>query len=124
LSDAHFDTVASDRLQCVMNAQKRLGMNPREDSTLTYRFAVGEAPEYMNDPLRVARELVIVDRIYKHTTYGLIIQDVMRGIAYYLKEQYSISWTQAWDVTRFYAPTMLKMYCVKHSKTNLFPDML
>ncbi len=40
----------------------------------------------------------------------------MREVAHHMKHKYRLSWTDAWEITRFYAPTMLKLYCIKEAR--------
>lgn len=106
--------VIQNRIDNVHTLQKIYGMEPRQDSKLTLAYARGETePEYATAEA-VAHELVMVDRIYKTTLYSAIIEDVMRGIANRLKKEVKhITWTEAWNVVRFYAPTILKLYCLR-----------
>ena len=98
------------RLNHVCEIQKKYGMEPRTDSILTKKYASGETDMTAQE---VAKELVCVDYIYKNTLYGEFIEDYMREIAGKLKNKYRITWTQAWDITRFYGPTSLKLMCMK-----------
>ena len=108
------------RIEDVRRAQATLGMTPRNDSILTYNYAIGDIPDYMDDPKVVAKELVIVDHIYANTNYATIIEDVMREIASFIHFKYKIDWTSTWEMVRFYVPDMLKLYCIR--KYNLkFP---
>lgn len=102
--------LARTRVSQVHAAQRLQGMRPRNDSLLTFRFAVGEVEDI---PSAIANELVIVDRIHKNTRYCELIEHVMRIIALNVKTKYTLTWTDAWTVTRFYVPSMLKLYCIK-----------
>jgi hypothetical protein len=86
------------------------GMEPRNDSRLTFNYAISGDEEL---PSTIANELVIVDKIYKTTQYGNLIEEVLRQIAAFVKKRYRLTWDDAWDITRFYGPTMLKLYCMK-----------
>ena len=110
------------KIEEVHTNQKKFGMTPRTDSILTYNYALGNVPDYLNDAETVAKELVIVDYIFKNTNYSAIIEDVMREIAYHLKYKYRLDWNTTWDMTRFYVPDMLKLYCIK--KNGGFDDKL
>ena len=99
------------RIELVHLAQRRLGMEPRDDSLLTYKYACGELEEDGYVPSSVANELYIVDSLYQTTQYGTLIEDVLREIASIVKKKYKISWDDTWTIVRFYGPTMLKMYC-------------
>ena len=100
------------RVQAVQAAQRCLGMEPRNDSRLTYLYAVGDCMAH-EPPSVIAHELVTVDTIYRETEYGQIIEDVLRELAAHLRRTYALSWTDTWDIVRFYGPTMLKLYLVR-----------
>ena len=119
LSD-HADKMTEEQLSKidqVKEEQMKIGMQPRNDSILTYNYATGNVPEYLNSPFIIAHELKIVDYIYKNTDYGSIIEDVMREIANFIKRKYRLDWNTTWEMVRFYVPDMLKMYCIR--KNNL-----
>ena len=97
----------------VHKCQIHRGMTPRNDSILTYNYALGNVPDYLNDAETVAKELVAVDYIFKNTNYSAIIEDVMREVAHHLKYKYHLDWNTTWEIARFYVPEMLKLYCVK-----------
>ena len=108
--------VASKRIEMIHNAQRRLGMEPRDDSQLTYNYAIG----ILNDdevPSAIANELVVVDRIYRTTEYGTLVEDVLREIAAHIRRKYRLPWTTTWDIVRFYGPTLFKLYCIKSEQT-------
>lgn len=114
----------SQRREAVHAAQRRMGMEPRDDSALTERFAAGEAdPEYAT-PEEVAHELCVVDHIYRTTLYGEVIEDVMRGVAHRLREETGrrLPWGEVWRIVRFYVPTMLKVHCLRASGQLLDAD--
>ncbi len=101
--------VAQQRIQNVHDIQRTMGMEPRDDSKLTYNYAISDEEDV--SPSTIANELVIVDNLYKNTEYPNIIEEVLREIANFVKNKYRLTWNEAWDVTRFYGPTMLKLYC-------------
>ena len=106
--------VAEARILEIHEFQRAFGMEPRDDSTLTLSYATGKMPHMTS--LQIAKELVIVDRVYQHTQYSSVLEEVMRKVTYYLKEKYSfISWTDIWSITRFYIPEMIKLYCIRMS---------
>lgn len=105
---------ALQRVGWVQSAQRQLGMEPRSDSILTYKYAIGDC-EDDDVPSSIAAELVLVDELYKQTDYGRLLEDVLRGIAHSMKLKYKLSWTETWEIVRFYGPTMLKLYCFKNS---------
>lgn len=109
-------TAASARVAMVHAAQERLGMEPRDDSILTFKYATNQL-EDEDVPSAIASELFIVDRIHKETPYSSIIEDVLRDMADFVRRKYRLDWTTTWQIVRFYGPTMLKLYCVKHSQT-------
>ena len=101
------------RIDLVNSEQLRLGMIPRNDSLLTYNFAIGNVPPYFENPETVAREIYVVSRIYDDTMYGQLIESVMRKIANHVHYKYKLEWGDTWEIVRFYVPSMLKFYCVK-----------
>lgn len=104
--------VAQGRVNEVHALQRRFGMEPRDDSTLTLSYATGKISNAT--ALEVTKELVIVDRIHKKTSYAAVLEEVMRKITYFLKERYPhISWTDMWSISRFYIPEMVKLYCIR-----------
>ena len=102
------------RLELVHAAQRRMGMEPRNDSQLTWNYAIGKLDEE-DAPSTIANELFVVDNIFRTTNYSSIVEDVMREVAHHMKQKYRLTWTDAWEMTRFYAPTMLKLYCMKEA---------
>ena len=100
--------------------QHLLNMHPRADSRLTELYAHGQttlsAPE-------VARELMAVDFIYKHTLYGEVIETFMRTVADYLREMYGLTWTATWRIAQFYAPIALKLMSLSATGTRI-PERL
>ena len=107
-------SVATRRIELVHAAQRRLGMEPRNDSRLTYNYATGTLDDD-EVPSAIASELVVVDNVFKNTNYASIVEEVMREVANHIKYKYKLSWNVAWEMTRFYAPTMLKLYCLRQS---------
>ena len=107
------------KIEDVRKEQKKYGMQFRNDSILTYNFAIGNVPDYLSDSKTIAHELFIVDLIFQKTNYGDIIEDVMREIAYTFKFKYRLPWNVTWEMVRFYIPDMLKMYCVRKYNLNL-----
>lgn len=103
---------AVQRMTLVHDAQRELGMDPRDDSQLTYNFAI-KALEEEDNPRAIANELNIVNNLYNNTRYGVILEEVLRGIAQHVKDRYRLSWKDTWEIVRFYGPTMLKMHCFK-----------
>ena len=67
----------------------------------------------MNDPSTIAKELIAVDYIFKNTNYGNIVEDVMREVAGHFRAKYKLNWNETWEITKFYVPDMLKLYCLK-----------
>jgi len=121
----HFEQMTEDqkhRLNTVKSKQLEYGMTPRADSILTYNYAMGNVPKYLDDPCIIAKELVIVDYIYKNTNYADIVEDVMREIAGFVKSYYKLDWNTTWEIVRFYVPDMLKFYCMRKNDIKL-PNM-
>lgn len=104
---------AWDRVHAVFAAQLQLGMQPRNDSVLTFNYAVDNA-EPGDSPIAIARELVVVNYIFQNTNYGAIVEEVLRALSNSVKSRYGLTWKQSWDIVRFYGPTIVKLYCVKH----------
>lgn len=105
-----FQQRANHRMQELYAKQGELGMEPRDDSKLSFLYATGEIEDSVE---MVARELCSVDYIHKNTEYNTMIEEVMREIAGQCKKKYGLSWTDTWEIVRFYVPTMLKLYCVR-----------
>lgn len=101
--------------------QREYGMTPRSDSKLTRMFADGEVDMSADE---VARELVAVDFVYRHTLYGDVIEDFMRLVAARLRERHRISWPATWNIVRFYAPIALKLMCVNAAGVRIPPNAL
>ena len=104
------------RLAQLQTEQRNIGMEPRDDSKLSYMFAKGEVDEQADV---IAHELVAVDYIHQNTQYTALIEEVMREIALHCKKKYRLPWTEVWEVVRFYAPTMLKLYCMRESNAQI-----
>lgn len=103
------------RIEDVWAWQRHYNMQPRDDSKLTQLYADGSV--YMNAD-EVARELMATDFLYKHTLYGEMIEDFLRGVAHRLRGMYPhLSWTSTWTIVRVYGPIALKLMCV--SSTGL-----
>lgn len=121
--DIDSETLTDDersRLTLLHSVQKSYyGMDPRRDSILSYRFAKGTVPKHLRDVNSVAHELFITDRIYNQTRYGSLIQDVMRGVAAWVKSEFDLEWKDVWYVVRLYVPNALKFYCVNEYQFNL-----
>ena len=107
------------RISEVTDEQSKIGMVPRNDSILTYNYAISNIPDYMNDAKVIANELLIVDHIYQNTNYGSIIEDVMREIAEHFRFKYRLDWKVTWELVRFYIPDMLKLYCIRKYELKL-----
>ena len=107
LSDAERN-VAQQRINLIYAAQRQQGMEPRDDSILTYKYGIGELSDDV--PSAIATELVLVDKICNKTMYCEVLQHVMRCIARCIRTKYQLNWTDAWEVTRFYVPSILKLY--------------
>lgn len=106
------DAAQVQRLEDVYAAQRKVGMEPRKDSILTYNYAIGNVPDFMDSTEVVAHELKIVDYIYKNTDYEALIVEVMREVAGFVHFKYKLDWTTTWEIVRFYTPTMLKLHCL------------
>lgn len=112
---------AIQKVELVHAAQRRLGMEPRDDSYLTFNYASGELDRDDSSayvPSTIANELFIVDRIHKETTYSQILEDTMRELAHDIRTQYRLDWVTTWDIVRFYGPTLIKLHCFKRLQTQ------
>ncbi len=108
-----------DERMCELETlQKMYGMEPRKDSYLSKMYA-----NYETDlcALDVVKELISVDYIYKNTLYGEMIQDYMRELAKLIKENYNLTWTQTWEIVRFYGPDSLKLMSIISTDTEIPP---
>ena len=94
------------------------GLSPRDDSRLSYMFATGQISDEIDT---VVHELVVVDAIHRHTAYGEVIEEVMREVASRCHQKYRLSWSDTWDMVRFYVPSMLKLHCVAQTGMQ-FPE--
>ena len=104
-----------ERIAAVQSLQRRMHMEPRADSRLTMQYSQGVAEADYTSAEAVAHELVVTNHIFKTTDYGRIIEEVMRRVAAWVRCEYKLTWTAAWAITRRYAPTMLKLHCVRAS---------
>ena len=108
------------RIQEVHDYQRFLGMEPRDDSKLTLMYAEGKTDMSAQE---VARELMAVDYIFKHTLYGEFIEEYMRRVAKHVKQTYKLTWADTWVIVRIYAPTALKLQCLLATGQRIPPHM-
>ena len=106
----------NDRMFEVHELQRALNMEPRSDSKLTILYAENNTNMTAKE---VAHELMSVDYIYKYTLYGELLEEYMRILAKKVKTQYKLSWSDTWEVVRFYAPTALKLQCLMACQTRI-----
>lgn len=107
------------RREDVIQWQHYYNMIPRNDSKLTILFCEEKIDWSAQE---VARELIATDFIFSNTLYGEVIADFMRQVAGYIKKRYTkLTWTQVWDITRFYAPVALKLICLSTSGLAIPP---
>ena len=98
-----------DRINEVKNEQLKLNMTPRSDSQLTFNYGIGKTNL---NPKQIAHELYLVNFIFENTNYSTLLEEVMREVSLHLRFRYGLSWDETWDLTKFYVPTMLKLYCL------------
>ena len=98
--------------------QKMYGMEPRQDSYLSKMYANNETDL---SALDVVKELIAVDYIYKNTLYGETIEDYMRELASLIKKNYKLTWTQTWEIVKFYGPDSLKLMSIISTNTSIPP---
>lgn len=110
---------ARERAAQVCAAQRARGMEPRDDSLLTFQFAAGTIDGTADT---IAAELVFVDRIYHETPYGECVEEVLRKVAAGLKQRHKLTWTETWTIVRFYGPTMLKLWCLLQKRPATPPS--
>ena len=103
-----------ERREQVHRLQRMYGMEPRQDSRLTESYCRGQLDDKWTGDV-VAQELVATDFIFRNTLYGELIEDPMRRVAVKLRHKYRLTWTQTWDIVKFYAPTALKILCLERS---------
>lgn len=120
--DAHRQTFPlseeeEERLNDLISHQRELGMEPRDDSFLTYLYVSKQVNLTVKD---AAEELVLVDYFYNHTPYGRLIEETMKHVASHIKKTYRITWTQTWNLVRLYVPTMLKLICADAKRLPSF----
>ena len=108
-----------DRINEVKNEQLKLNMTPRSDSQLTFNYGIGKTNL---SPKQIAHELYLVNFIFENTNYSTLLEEVMREVSLYFRFRYALSWNETWDLTKFYVPTMLKLYCLKKQNLKL-PDL-
>lgn len=111
-----------ERIREIHALQKKVGMTPRDDSRLTRQYAEGRADPEFATVQDVVHELYIVDGIFRCTLYGEVIEDVMRMAAAEVRRRYRVTWSVAWDIVRFYVPTMLKLHMLRRSGVQLCGD--
>ena len=115
MTNEHSQTY-EERINQVCTYQKKFGMEPRNDSYLTKMYANNET-EWNAET--VAKELVCVDYIYKHTLYGEFIEDYMRCLASLVRNKYHLNWNDTWEIVRFYGPVSLKLMALTTSSTRI-----
>lgn len=104
---------ALSRIEIIRLKQRQRGMLPRSDSRLTYEYATNHSL-FADD---VVSELIMVDYIHQRTLYGMWKETVFSSMARYIKEAFGLTWTDAWQLTRFYAPPMLQLFCLQFSES-------
>lgn len=115
------DVGHDQRIALVHTWQRHYNMEPRGDSRLTQLFADGQV--WMSAD-QVARELLSTDFIYKHTLYGELIEEFLRGVAQRLRGKHrGLTWTSTWTIVRFYGPIALKLMCLS-STGDRIPDRM
>lgn len=109
-------TEYEQRVNEVVEFQKKFGMEPRTDSYLTKMYGNKET-EYSAE--EVAKELVCVNYIFTNTLYGELQEDYMRQLAKLLKNKYNLTWTSAWEIVKYYGPISLKLLCLTSSNEHI-----
>ena len=106
---------ANELRQQIHDLQRIRGMEPRHDSRLTEQFVNGVCDPVYQTVHDVVDELVMVDRIHRTTLYPDVIEEVLRDLALCVRKKTNLSWTQTWDVVKFYGPTLLKLHMIRRS---------
>lgn len=107
---------------CVQAWQRHYNMEPRGDSKLTSLYADGQLGDVAADV--VARELLCTDYLYKHTLYGELQEEFLRGVAAELRRRHKgLSWSATWEIVRYYGPIALKLMCVSSAGERI-PDRM
>ena len=109
-------TEYDQRVNAVIEYQKKFGMEPRTDSYLTKMYGNKET-EYSAE--EVAKELVCVDYIFTKTLYGEFQEYYMRELAKLVKNKYKLTCTNAWETVKYYGPISLKLMCLRSAKENI-----
>ena len=105
-----------ERMRALAAALANRGMELRLDSRLSYMYVRGDC----TDPLdNVADELIAVDFLHKATSYGVVKEDAFRKLGRRLHDEYNLSWDATWEIVRFYAPCMLKLYALQQSDRRI-----
>ena len=112
--EAKWDEPARARLSELREYCTARGVEVRDDSRLALRFAQGKLPAHVRTVDEVCQELYCTNEIYKHTDYGATVQSEMREVASQLV-QTGLSWNDAWNLTRTFAPELLKYRCMRLS---------
>ena len=112
--------VPQDPLHALHAWQRYYNMEPRSDSRLTTLWLSGTLPWSVDT---VARELMVTDFLFKHTSYGELSESFLRHVASRLKNEHRLSWKAVWTIVRFYGPIALKLLALKRAKVRL-PERL
>ena len=99
-----------ERMRLLSTTLASRGMELRRDSRLSYMYIKGDCTDRVD---RVADELIAVDFLHKKTSYGADKEVVFRALGARLQREYGLTWDATWNLVRFYAPCMLKMYSLQ-----------
>ena len=100
----------SEQIQMVQSKQREKGMEPRDDSKLTFQFATNNTDFSLDE---ITNELVLHDAIFRNTEYGDHIEELMRYFANYIVTNYKLHWGDTYKIVRTYVPQMYKLHCAQ-----------
>jgi hypothetical protein len=106
------------RIRDIASRQRQNGMEPRDDSMLTWKH-INQFPQSHPSDIDVAKELVAVHFIHNHTAYRNINEAMMRSFAGDLVQNHNFFWGDAYQLARKYVPDMVKLFCLMNEKKTI-----
>lgn len=99
-NDPEKATDAEDRLMRVrVLMAEAASMDVRHDSRLAWLYATEQGHGEGMSAEEAALDMIAIQYIYEHTGYGALVQNNLRAIADWCKEQYpTVSWSQVWEI--------------------------
>ena len=121
--------VLERRIESITTLQRKNGMEPRDDSLLTWTHvcqeeslscdAVNVQKTYDTCATVVVKELLAVDYIYKNSDYKALLERTMRTAAANLVHEHGVQWGDAYALCRKYITPMMKLYCLLPSHMQI-----